>query len=466
MPPISEIKTQPNNEAREWAQSAANKLKMLESRQPESSAKRDEANWKLVTEFLESFYRSSANGILANKLEEQAAMIYDNQNQAAILAQMRGYYFENISRYTPLDHRLIINFPPLESDEDIGIRKEFTDRLAGLDQRTVFELKKDRSRGDHLSWDKGALISHLISQELLKEMSDKEKQEYFIYVPALDNEYSRRDQLLRDGKVIIRFDPKTRLWVEQVAKGKESNLGRNEHLLHRANQLNKLYSENLTLPDAVILERGQPVGVIETKCWHTEELEAFTEHISGQPPGTVPDGKLTGEDIDIARAIEDKPRKHTGTKNFDLTLRLAEEIVFVETSTGKRLDNALLVLRFPGNIPPDVIESLLEELKNRGFKNILIQQILIDAEEVELIAQEFMQSETFVQTLEERYKKMKSGEIRAVNADYRKNIKARAIALGINLDRLKDWQESRDPLPADKHLVMLKANAESHRLLG
>ena len=208
------------------------------------------------------------------------------------------------------------------------------------------------------------------------------------------------------------------------------------------------------------------MGVIETKCWHTEELEALTEHISGQPPGTVPDGKLTGEDIDIARAIEDKPRKHTGTKNFDLTLRLAEEIVFVETSTGKRLDNALLVLRFPGNIPPDVIESLLEELKNRGFKNILIQQILIDAEEVELIAQEFMQSETFVQTLEERYKKMKSGEIRAVNADYRKNIKARAIALGINLVRLKDWQESRDPWPADKHLVMLKANAESHRLLG
>jgi hypothetical protein len=458
--------------AQEWSEMVTDILMIAEARSGNEN-KREARHWEIIQKYLEDFYRGQADGHLIDHLEEQAAMIYDHKEQADPSAQMRGYVFEDLSRYTPLNHDLVVSFMPAElwigdepttviDDEEVTLREHpvtenklaqrdwLAKHLDDLDQLTVMELKRSRPHEERIAWDKGAIIARQIRATL------PPRENVFVYIPAEDDKFADQKARLSRGEVIIRFNPKDKGWI---AEGNDpTQVQANQDLVVQANQLNQELSRSLTVPDAVVLENGKPVGSIETKCWQTEEVAALVQLLEEQKEGETLGGIVGGKQIDFARLFEGKSPQEREALN--LILKLREEVSFVEESVGK-IEHPLVVLRFPANIPPDEIEDLQEQLVRLGYKNVLIQQILLDADEIELIAKEFMTSQVFIKLLEKRYQEMKEGGhgFRNISSnDFRKNQKARALALGVELNDLKNYTPVRDnPTQRDLSISLLRA---------
>jgi hypothetical protein len=444
---------EPNSMSLTWTQEAINKLRILESSRPEGMATRDEAHWRLIEEILSNFETQSEK--LIEHLEEQCSLIFDNSHQEKVGAQLRGYFFENLSRSIPIGDQLIINTPSSGLMEKLGGNQALEQSLEGLSQKTIFELKAERPSGEKLAWDKGAIIAREISQQLLEELRDKGLAEaVFIYVPALDSKFQNYRQQFDSGKVVIRFDPKSNKWIAE-AKSEEKAKAQ-QHWADKASQINQRLNSELTLPDAVIFDGQEVRGVVETKCWHTEEVAALVERMETQPSEQL-GGQIKTLEIDLQRLVEDKGKSSygQGVKKVNLVLRLTEEIAFVERSLGKKIDNPMVVVRLPGNIPPDVVEDLQEQLQSRGINWLLIQQILLDAEEIELLASEFIHSNEFVHQLNERFGSL-SGKNRG------KNIKARMLALKLTSESLKSFQVSDKPDKRDRMVERLKTEHQKY----
>lgn len=214
----------------------------------------------------------------------------------------------------------------------------------------------------------------------------------------------------RENAKKMEFDPTRREWV---AKGDVDAT-----LVTRANKVNTETNARLTVPDNLITKNGKIVGFVEVKCWQEPELVAFVELLSEQ-----------------TRAAELSARNLGGRvlNDLNLQLKLQNERDYLAAAANlneTEKKNLLAVIRLPANISPELITKLRFELERRHERVVIEQIRALTADETELVATSLIDLD-FAKREEERFAK-------TTNPD--RNLRARALALGVRLEDLEKPQ--------------------------
>jgi hypothetical protein len=359
----------------------------------ESSAdKAGQADEKLRTaqaEFLARFYNACHGENLDSTLENIAAALYgQNKNPLTHLREQgekgRGFFFEVVSRTVPPQSEEVNTVYP-----ELG-RPGIERSLA----QAVLREAKLTSVGSLRLPNKAELINRRV-------------------VAAVG----------RRAAAGIEFDRASRGWVAKPGANAPAEI------LTTANATNSRANETLTVPDNLITKGGRVVGFVEAKCWQDYELEAYVEALASRQGAADLVARNLGDRIPAAiinakRAKRGLPPIDLPPEGINLQLKLQNERDYLAAAVGlneteKR--NLLAVIRLPANIPLPLITQLRGELERRHERVVIEQVRALTADETEIVVNSLIDL-NFAAREEERFATTKNKD---------RNLKARAVALGI-----------------------------------
>lgn len=359
-----------------------------------------------------------------------------DQYLRSISGRVKGYFFEVISRRIPLSSGELMNFLPLEEQEE---------ERAELERYTLGAVRSVRE------WKRGNILSELVVRDLLQaDEFAPLKGKVYIHSRLRDPKGEELERHQRAGRIILQFDGKEKRWrasgEEDLLKSHESQV---KALEDKANTLNEFHYKVGGRPDNLIYQAGQVVGYVEAKCWAEEELLVFLEHLEEQSAEDIRRDKAEGgkigrffeaSELNLARRHLGKPPQEYPGGGFTLTLNLAAENRYVLAATLREQD-VLAVLRVPSNLSLELLKRLQEQLERRG-QEVLTQQVaLLSSEEVEEITLSHIRSLEFAETLQERWEELARDKTRSFLL--LRNLRARALALGIR--KLEDLEKEEKP---------------------
>lgn len=145
------------------------------------------------------------------------------------------------------------------------------------------------------------------------------------------------------------------------------------------------------IPDALIIDQDVPVGIVEVKAYQADELAKLLALI-----------RTTGkESIRYTGTADQFGKTYSGAEKdpYSLGADLNGEVAFVDIlrglaglGRGKTLDN-LVVLRFPNDIPDNLLSQYGEVAVSCGFSNVVIQKLPFSGEELDIIAKELVKAQ-------------------------------------------------------------------------
>ncbi len=147
------------------------------------------------------------------------------------------------------------------------------------------------------------------------------------------------------------------------------------------------------IPDGILVNaEGAGVGVVEVKAYTADELSRLLELTRNSPTGAV---QYTGKASDFGRTYAG-----ASMESFTLGADVAKEVAFIDTvrdliggsETGGDNENNLIVLRFPADIPNNLLVQYGERIVNYGFPNVVIQKLPLSGPELDIIAKEIVKS--------------------------------------------------------------------------
>ncbi len=145
------------------------------------------------------------------------------------------------------------------------------------------------------------------------------------------------------------------------------------------------------IPDALILDQGTPVGLVEVKAYQADELAKLLTLI-----------RTTGkEGIRYTGHAGQFGKTYPGAENdpYSLGADLDGEVAFVDILRGlaglgtERDSHNLVVLRFPADIPDNLLIQYGVMIVSYGFRNVIIQKLPFSGEELDVIARELVKAQ-------------------------------------------------------------------------
>jgi len=148
--------------------------------------------------------------------------------------------------------------------------------------------------------------------------------------------------------------------------------------------------DSTVIPDGIILDKeGVPAGVLEVKAYSpADELAFLLKKIEeGGKSSTYFEGKAS-----------DFGKTYPGANidNYKMGVELDKETEFVDIIrgvSGKGADrdaSNLVLLRFPSDIPDNLLMQYGEKIVSCGYRNVVIQKLPFSGEELNVIAKEIV----------------------------------------------------------------------------
>ncbi len=149
--------------------------------------------------------------------------------------------------------------------------------------------------------------------------------------------------------------------------------------------------KNTVIPDSLIIDGDTPVGIVEVKAYQTDELGALLSLIRAGGKQAI---RYKGTAADFGKTYTGAEKEH-----FNLGVDLNGEIDFVDivrglSGNGEERDvHNLVVLRFPSDIPDNLLVQYGEMISSYGYQNIVIQKLPFSNLELDTIAKEIVKSQ-------------------------------------------------------------------------
>jgi len=144
------------------------------------------------------------------------------------------------------------------------------------------------------------------------------------------------------------------------------------------------------ISDGIVIKEGEPVGIFEVKAYKAEELDKAMLLI-----------RKSGKEATYFKGTAaDFGKKYPGAdkEQYNIGADIDKEVAFVDILrglTGKGTDmgaDNLVLLRFPNDIPDNLLTQYGEMVVSYGFTNVVIQKLPFSREELEIIAKEVIKS--------------------------------------------------------------------------
>ena len=149
--------------------------------------------------------------------------------------------------------------------------------------------------------------------------------------------------------------------------------------------------DTTVIPDGIIVNEGVPVGVVEVKAYQTEELGKLLSLIRASGKNAI---SYKGTATDFGKNYQG-----ADTEPFSLGVDLNSEVAFVDilrglADKGKERDTYnLIVLRFPNDIPNNILSQYGEMIVSYGYRNVVIQKLPFSNSELDDMAKEVVRSQ-------------------------------------------------------------------------
>lgn len=464
------------------------------SKSDEDALKIQSEAYREVRDTVESFvwdaYLSLGDEHIFTEIVDK--MAYIEGQPANTDAQLRGLFFEAIShRSPPGDSRVLTVY----EDRDTEMRQRVDTMLRGIKAIPIEEFKVTTEEGKKANLEKGVVVGEMVRNDLRELLKDERLKEVvtlvsadqlrddktplpenavYMYLPKLDKDNGSQLRGICEKKGIpffaydvkkgwqLNLSPQWKArYTDEVVKAKRArDLLSLEFFIRK---MNDEHNKESTTPDGVLLnEDGVPTGIVETKCWYSDEVDEAIRRVEATPGITPTDVLIrTSSEKTLDEAIAERAKtnrdqrrdslpdaKASEIKKMNLAIKLAEELRYMKLA-GINLKESMVLLRFPADITPGQAEELVEAL---AFKDIhvLVQILPVSADQVGSMATNVLKSELMIKMLEIRYKKkMKEGD----RLGSTRALKARCLALGRRYDELVKLTESPDP--TDTYLTKL-----------
>ncbi len=155
------------------------------------------------------------------------------------------------------------------------------------------------------------------------------------------------------------------------------------------------------IPDGIVTKEGEeeePVGIFEVKAYTAEELDRAMALI-----------RKSGKEATYFKGTAaDFSKKYPGAdkEQYGIGVDIDKEVAFVDIlrgltgeGTGTGVEN-LVLLRFPNDIPDNLLIQYGEMIVSYGFTNVVIQKLPFSREELNIIAKEVIKSRWSILSLQ------------------------------------------------------------------